>query len=233
MVVLDPRRTETAKVADEHHFVRPGTDAWVLLAMLHVLIAEASPTTCPLASYVDGLDTVGRARRRLHPRARRGGERGAGRRRSAGSPASSRRPTPASSTAGSGCRRRAVRHGVPVGGHLPQRAHRQPRPGGRRDVHRPRRSTPWARGLIGRGHHDAWRSRVRGLPESGGELPVSVLREEIETPGEGQVRALLTVAGNPVLSTPDGARLDARARAASTSWSRSTSTSTRPPGTPT
>ena len=63
-------------------------------------------------------------------------------------------------------------------------------------------------GLIGRGHHDVWRSRVRGLPEFGGELPVSALREEIETPGEGQVRALLTLAGNPVSSTPDGAALD-------------------------
>ena len=63
-------------------------------------------------------------------------------------------------------------------------------------------------GLIGRGHHGAWKSRVRGFPESGGELPVSALREEITTPGEGQIRAMLTLSGNPVLSTPDGARLD-------------------------
>ena len=63
-------------------------------------------------------------------------------------------------------------------------------------------------GLIGRGHHDAWHSRVRGLPETAGELPVSALREEIETPGKGQIRAMLTLSGNPVLSTPDGARLD-------------------------
>ena len=49
---------------------------------------------------------------------------------------------------------------------------------------------------------------MRGLPEFGGELPVATLAEEIETPGDGQVRALLTVAGNPVLSTPDGSRLD-------------------------
>ena len=61
--------------------------------------------------------------------------------------------------------------------------------------------------IVGRGHHDVWRSRVRGAPEFGGELPVSTLREEIETPGEGQIRAMLTVAGNPVLSTPDGKRL--------------------------
>ena len=55
------------------------------------------------------------------------------------------------------------------------------------------------RGLIGRGHHGVWRSRVRGLPEFGGELPVATLADEILTPGDGQVRALLTVAGNPVL----------------------------------
>ncbi len=51
-------------------------------------------------------------------------------------------------------------------------------------------------------------SRVRGLPELFGEFPCAVLAEEIETPGDGQVRALLTIAGNPVLSNPDSARLD-------------------------
>ena len=50
---------------------------------------------------------------------------------------------------------------------------------------------------------------MRGLPEAMGELPVSTLADEIETPGEGQVRALLTIAGNPALTTPDAARLDA------------------------
>ncbi|WP_234293566.1 molybdopterin oxidoreductase family protein, partial [Nocardia jinanensis] len=54
-----------------------------------------------------------------------------------------------------------------------------------------------------------WRSRVRDLPEAMGELPVATLIDEIRTPGEGQVRALITAAGNPVLSAPGGARLDA------------------------
>jgi anaerobic selenocysteine-containing dehydrogenase len=54
-----------------------------------------------------------------------------------------------------------------------------------------------------------WKSRVRGLPEANGELPVATLADEIETPGEGQVKFLITVAGNPVLSAPHGARLDA------------------------
>jgi anaerobic selenocysteine-containing dehydrogenase len=52
-----------------------------------------------------------------------------------------------------------------------------------------------------------WNSRVRGLPEVLGELPVGCFAEEIETAGEGQIRALFTVAGNPVLSTPNGERL--------------------------
>ena len=62
------------------------------------------------------------------------------------------------------------------------------------------------------------RSRVRGHPEVRGELPVACLAEEIETPGEGQVRALITVAGNPVLSTPNSAPPRRGARPASTSW---------------
>lgn len=58
-----------------------------------------------------------------------------------------------------------------------------------------------------KGSRGRWHSRVRGLPEVSGELPVATLREEIETPGPGQIRALITVAGNPVLSTPDGKSL--------------------------
>ena len=54
-----------------------------------------------------------------------------------------------------------------------------------------------------------WHSRVRGLPEALGELPVACLSEEIETPGEGQIRALITVAGNPARSTPNSGRLEA------------------------
>jgi anaerobic selenocysteine-containing dehydrogenase len=57
--------------------------------------------------------------------------------------------------------------------------------------------------------HARWHSRVRGLPETFGDLPASTLAEEIETPGQGQVRAMVTYAGNPVLSTPNSRRLDA------------------------
>ena len=58
------------------------------------------------------------------------------------------------------------------------------------------------------GHYDRRRTRVRGLPEFSGEFPVAALAEEMDTPGPGQIRALITSAGNPVLSTPNGARLE-------------------------
>jgi anaerobic selenocysteine-containing dehydrogenase len=68
-----------------------------------------------------------------------------------------------------------------------------------------------ASGAPGRGRATQlgrWRSRVRGLPESLGELPVAALAEEMETPGDGQVRALITLAGNPARSTPNSARME-------------------------
>ena len=213
MVVVDPRRTETAKVADEHHFVRPGTDAWVLLAMLHVLTArsEAQPDGGPsVAAYADGLATVVDLVADFTP------ERAEA---MSGLPAEEvRRLARELAAADAGVVYSRI--GVSAGpwGTVCQWAvnclniltGNLDRVGGAMFT------TPAidavGTGLIGRGHHDAWRSRVRDLPETAGELPVSALREEIETPGEGQVRAVLTVAGNPVLSTPDGARLDTALR---------------------
>ncbi len=203
MVVLDPRRTETARIADEHHFVRPGSDAWVLLAMLHVLTAESTPT---VASYVDGFETVVDLVADFTP------ERAEA---MSGLAADEiRRLTRELMAADAGVVYSRI--GVSAGpwGSVCQWAVNclNVLSGNLDRVGGAMFTTPAidavGTGLIGRGHHDAWRSRVRGLPETAGELPVSALREEIETPGEGQVRAVLTVAGNPVLSTPDGARLD-------------------------
>jgi len=203
MVVLDPRRTETARVADEHHFVRPGSDAFVLLAMLRTLFVEGL-TTPP--DYVDGLAEVEAAVAPYTPELAE---------RHSGVPAEVISDL-ARQLAGAG---RAVAYGrVGISTHefgtvcawainlLNLLTGNLDRVGGAMftspaiDV--------VGSGLVGRGHVGRWASRVRGLPEVGGELPVSVLREEIESPGEGQVRALVTVSGNPVLSTPDGASLD-------------------------
>ena len=203
MIVLDPRHTETARVADEHHFVRPGSDAFVLLAMLHVLTTGTTPA---VASYVDGLATVVGLVADFSPERAEAMSglpadeirRLAHELRDADAGVVYSRIGVSAGPWGSVCQW-AVNCLNVISGNLD-------RVGGAMFT------TPAidavGTGLIGRGHHGAWRSRVRGLPETAGELPVSVLREEIETPGKGQVRAMLTVAGNPVLSTPDGTRLD-------------------------
>jgi anaerobic selenocysteine-containing dehydrogenase len=202
MVVFDPRRTETAKVASEHHFIRPGTDVHVLLAMLHVLFDEGLTTP---TDYVDGLDAARDTVTGFDP------ERAE---RASGVPAEEIRRIARDFAAAKGAAAYS-RMGVSTNEHgtvaqwavqlLNLVTGNLDREGGTLFTSPAIDSV--GRGLIGRGHHDAWRSRVRGLPETAGELPVSTLREEIETPGDGQIRALLTMSGNPVLSTPDGARL--------------------------
>jgi anaerobic selenocysteine-containing dehydrogenase len=66
-------------------------------------------------------------------------------------------------------------------------------------------STARRRGPVRAGR---WKTRVRGAQEVLGQAPLSCLAEEIATPGDGQVRGLVTMAGNPVLSAPDAGRLD-------------------------
>ncbi len=202
MVVFDPRRTETAKVASEHHFVRPGTDAVVLLAMLNVLFEEG--LTRP-AAYVDNADAVAAAVAEFTPE--RAEE-------VSGVPADDIRRITKEYAAARGAaaygRLGVSTHGF---GSICQWAIQClnlltgnfDRAGG---VLFPEPAIDVVdRRFIGPGHYDVWKSRVRGIPEYAGELPVSTFREEIETPGDGQIRAVLTIAGNPVLSTPDGKRL--------------------------
>jgi anaerobic selenocysteine-containing dehydrogenase len=202
MVVLDPRRTETAKVADEHHFVRPATDAVVLLAMLHVLFEEE--LTDPPA-YVRGTESVRLAVADVTP------EYAA---EASGVPADVIRRITREFAAADGAAAYG-RLGLSTQGFgsicqwaiqcLNILTGNFDREGG---VLFPEPAVDIVgKAIVGRGHHDVWRSRVRGIPEFAGELPVSTMREEIETPGEGRIHAMLTVAGNPVLSTPDGRRL--------------------------
>ncbi len=202
-VVFDPRRTETAATFDEHHFVRPGTDAALLLALLHTILTEGLARP---ASYVDGLDEIRSAIDGFTP------ERVAP---ITGVDASTTRRIAREFAAADGgvCYGRIgvsiQRHGALcqwavqllnlVTGNLD-------RPGGALFT-RPAVDLRNG-GLSGPGHYDKWRTRVRGLPEFGGELPVAALAEEILTPGEGQIRAMVTVSGNPVLSTPNGGQLD-------------------------
>ena len=230
MVVLDPRRTETAKVADEHHFVRPGTDAAVLLAMLHVL---RRPRAWPAPRRTSTGSSASPTSSRPSPPSARPRSR-------ASTPTTIRALARELAGAEPGCRLRpdgrvhaGLRDPVPVGDRVPQPAVRPLRLPRRRDVHR-------AGGRHRRAAHR--RPRVAATagaagcatcPEFAGELPASVMAEEMREPGEGQVRAMVTVAGNPVLSTPDGPRPGRGARRPRLHGRRSTSTSTRRPGTPT
>ena len=204
MVVVDPRRTETAKVATAHHFVRPGTDAVVLLAMLNVLFEEG--LTSP-ADYVDHAEQVADLVSDFTP------ERAEP---VSGIPAAVIRQLTRDFAAADGAAAYG-RIGVSTHGFgsicqwaiqlLNLLTGNLDREGG---VLFPEPAVDVVgRRVIGPGHFGVWRSRVRNAPEFAGELPVSTLSEEIEVPGEGQIRAMLTNAGNPVLSTPDGKRLSA------------------------
>ncbi|GAB2634535.1 molybdopterin oxidoreductase family protein [Kribbella swartbergensis] len=201
VVVLDPRRTETAAVADEHHFVRPGTDAAFLLALIHQVIADGNARPAP---YVDGLDVVEQAVEPWTPE-RAAGVTGIGAdeiRRIAHEFATADRAAcygrvgVSTQQFGAVCQW-AIQVLNIITGNLD-------RPGG---TMFPRPAVNPLLGL-GRGHIGVWKSRVRGLPEFGGELPVSTMAEEILTPGDGRIRAMVTIAGNPVLSTPNGRALD-------------------------
>jgi len=202
LVVVDPRRSETAAIADQHLFVRPGSDAALLLALLNTLFEEGLTRDSHLP--VEGLQQVREAIGGFHAEAMSA---------RCGVPAETIRQLARDFAAAD----KAVcygRMGVStqafgtlcqwlvqvinlVTGNLD-------RSGGVLCT------TP-AVDLVAStsgGHFNRWQSRVSGLPEYGGELPVSALAEEMLTPGEGQIRALVTVAGNPVLSTPNGRQLE-------------------------
>ncbi len=208
VVVVDPRRTETAAMADAHHAIVPGTDALLLLALLQTVFAEGLATPGRLAEFTDGTESL----------------------RAACAPYTPERVAPVTGIAADAIRTMARdfarapraaaygRVGVSMqefGGLATWLIYALNVVTGRVDaeggVMFPLPAVPLVRGgqrADGSHRFNRYRSRVRGLPEFAGELPVAALADEIETPGSGQVRALVTHAGNPVLSTPNGARLD-------------------------
>jgi len=209
VVVVDPRRTQTAKHADEHLFIRPGGDAFLLAAMAHTLFDENLVDLGRLAPHVSGVDEVRALLADFAP------ERVAA---TCGIDAATiRRITREFAAAPTGavygrigtCTQEfgtlaswLVEVVNILSGHFDS-------PGGAM-FPLPPFGGPTTRGAAGRGRGarlGRWHSRVRGLPEMFGELPVSALAEEIETPGEGQIRALVTAGGNPCVSTPNAARL--------------------------
>ena len=205
VIVIDPRRTETTKKADEHHFIRPATDVYFLLALLHEVQRNNWVNTGHLTDSLAQLnETLALAEDFSPDRVTN----------LCGIPAGDiRRIAKEFATT-----ERAVLYGRMglstqahgtlcnwlllvlniVTGHLD-------REGGAMFT------TPavdMIRSKKPRQTYGRWHSRVRSLPESEGELPVAALAEEILTPGKGQVRAMITHAGNPVISSPNGKQLE-------------------------
>jgi anaerobic selenocysteine-containing dehydrogenase len=204
LVVVDPRRTETAELASEHLFIRPGTDAAFLLAMIHVLFRDDLVAPGPLAAFTDGLEEVATAVIGLTPDwaapltgiaaddivriAHELAEAEAG--------ICYGRMGVSTQAYGALCQW-AIQVINVATGHLDK-------PGGslftRPAMDQVVNTNP---GGFGR-----FASRGRGLPEFNYELPAATLVDEIRTKGEGQIRLMFTGAGNPVLSTPNGRALD-------------------------
>jgi anaerobic selenocysteine-containing dehydrogenase len=204
VVVIDPRRTETAEIASEHHFIRPSQDAAFLIGLLLSMRAQGlvRPGRLDVLSHgwdavwaaLDGFAmadlasacaidaaTIARLARELA---------------SAPSGICYGRIGVSTQAYGTLCQWLITLINVATG-HLDQ-------PGG------PMFTTPAVDLLphTSPGSFGRHRSRVSGAPEACGELPAGVLAEEILTPGDGQVRGLFTCAGNPVLSNPNGRQLE-------------------------
>lgn len=211
VVVVDPRRTGTAERADEWLAIRPGGDAALLMAWANVLFEEGLVALGHLEGRVGGVEGVRDACRPFTPEAVAA--------RTGLAPDDIRRIAREIAAA-----ERAAVYGrigtcnqefgtlaswlVDVVNVLTGNLDR---PGGAMFA----KPIAWSLTSLtppefaeGYSFH-RWRSRVRGAPEVLGQVPVSCMAEEIATPGPGRIRALLTIAGNPVLSAPGGDRLDA------------------------
>ncbi len=209
IVVIDPVRTKTAAVADEHHFIQPGYDALFLLAIVQTLFAEDLVSLGKLAEHINGLEAIEQLAKPYTPDvvANACGIEAATIQRIA------REIAAANGAAVYGRIGTCTQQFGTVASWLIEVIHvltgNLDREGGAMftlPAHGPANS----KGTPGKGRGlrtGRWASRVRGCHEVFSEFPVACLSEEIETPGEGQVRALVTVAGNPVLSTPNGQRL--------------------------
>lgn len=208
LVVIDPARTRTAELADRHLAPRPGTDAALLFAIVHVLFAEDLVDLGALAEHVTGVDELAAAARDFSPEvaAAHCGVDAADIRTLATELAAA----PSAAVYGR-MGTSTVEFGT-VGNWLVDVVNvltgNLDRPGGAMFPLSPVARAPRGH-RPGRGFSTGrWHSRVSGHPEVLSELPTVALAEEIETPGEGQIKALITIAGNPVLSAPDGDRLD-------------------------
>ncbi|WP_406305931.1 molybdopterin oxidoreductase family protein [Streptomyces sp. NBC_00885] len=208
LTVVDPRRTRTAQLADRHVAIRPGTDALLLAAVAAVLFEEKLTDLGALEAHVEQVAEVQEAVREFTPEAVAAAcdmdaeEIRTIARELAAAPTAAVYGRVGSSTVEYGTLTNWLVDVLNViTGNLD-------RPGGAlfplsATDRAPRPAAPGKGFALGR-----WASRVSGHPEAKGELPMAALAEEIDTPGDGRIRAVISIAANPVLSAPDGDRLD-------------------------
>ncbi|MEO1230330.1 MAG: molybdopterin-dependent oxidoreductase [Myxococcota bacterium] len=207
VTVVDPRRTETAELADVHHFIRPGTDALFLGALARTLFEEHGPQLGRLGPLTKNLEQARSLVSTFVPEAI--------------SPRTGVPPEAVRAVA-----ERLLEPGSALYGRIGICTQEfgglsawlvnlvnllcgsLDTPGGMMFTTPAVDALAVASALGRKGGFARTRSRVRGLPEFGGEMPTVTLAEEIETEGEDRIRALITAAGNPVLSSPSGRRLD-------------------------
>src|SRR4051794_9820011 len=206
VVVLDPRRTETARQF-EHVAVRPDSDAWLLLSMLNVIFEEGLADTRFLAGWTRDAGALERAAAPHTPESteERTGVPAEDVRRLARDFAAADSATAYGRTGS--C---LGRHGTVVAFLLDALAAATgnlDRPGGT-VFGRPAIAIEDVGDASGLASYARKRSRVGGFPDVIGNMPASLIPQEIETPGEGQLRALFVSAGNPVLSVPDGEAME-------------------------
>lgn len=208
VILVDPRHNETARLSDRHLFIRPGTDVLLLLALLHVVFDEQLTRMDQLAAFTRGVEAVSRIVNDFSP------ERVApvtgidaheirllAREFAAAESAVCYGRIGVSTQEFGGVCQWLINVLNIVTGNLD-------RPGGAMFTLPAFDPISAPESLAPRGSFARWHSRVRKLPEFTGEFPVAALAEEILTEGPGQIKALVTHAGNPVLSTPNGRMLD-------------------------
>lgn len=205
VVLIDPRHNETARFADRHLFIRPGADVLLLLALLNVIFEEKLTKPAP---FTKGVETVASLVAEFPPE--RVAEitgiesdqiRTIAREFATAESAVCYGRIGLSTQEFGGVCQWLINVLNIVTGNLD-------RPGGAMFTLPAFDPVSAPESVAARGSFARWHSRVRKLPEFSGELPVAALAEEILTEGDGQVKAFVTLAGNPVLSTPNGRELD-------------------------
>ena len=205
VILVDPRRTESAKLATDHHFIRPGTDAFLLAAILNRLFQNDAVNLGRLNSFTKGVEQLKDAVVEFTAQ-------------NVSQITGMDLATIENIATEFATAKRAVAYGrmgvstQPHGGLCHWLINAINLVTGNLDRTGGQMFAKPAVSLVGKSgtthEFGRWKSRVRGLPEFEGDLPVAVLAEEILTPGAGQIKALVTSSGNPVLSTPNGVQLE-------------------------